>query len=251
MYVILVNNDNTLSAPKKQRIMQRSKLVDTFWFLVHPIYNNIDLTDCKVLLEYLTPVSRQYKTEILKLSEEKYEDHLKYLLPIDTELTAEAGEIELQLTFAKAEFDANGNFFTPVRKTDSINVNVFPINKWADIIPDEALNSIDQRLIKMDAQIRALDDLNTLTYMTKADNLVYEDNKLQLTANGKKIGDPVDIQECDDCDEDGVPVVDFSNSSDFVTPDDSVDTDNEGNLNDNVVEFDPLQNKNLNNVIEF
>lgn len=248
MYVILINSDNTLSAPKKQRIMQRSKLVDTFMILVYPDYNGIDLTDCTVLLEYLLPISKQYKTEILRLSAEKYEDHLKYLLPIDTDITAEAGKVEMQLTFLKADIDVNGNPFTPVRKTDSIKVEIFPISAWSDIIPDSALNPIDQRLIKMDAQIRALDDLSTLTYMTKADSLIYEDNKLQLTANGKKIGDSVNIQSCDDNLEDGVPVVDFSNSTDFVTPDDSTENKN----NDNVVEFDPMiKNSHVNNVIEF
>ena len=250
MYVILINSDNTLSAPKKQRIMQRSKLVDDLWVLTYPIYNNVDLTDCKVLLEYLLPVSKRYKTEILQLSDEKYEDHLKYVLPINTDITSEAGEIELQFTFVKADIDAEGNYFTPVRKTDSIKINVFPIKKWADIIPDDALNPIDQRLIKLDAQIRALDDLNTVTYMTKADDLVYDGNKLQLTANGKKIGNPVDIQECDDHTEDGVPVVDFSNSTDFVTPDDTVNS-GDNNLNDNIVEFDTVKSNNLNNVIEF
>lgn len=249
MYVILINNDNTLSAPKKQRIMQRSKLVDTFWFLVYPIYNNIDLSDCTVLLEYLLPISKKYKTEILQLSKEKYEDHLKYLLPIDTELTSEAGEIELQLTFAKAEFDADGNPFTPVRKTDSITVNVFPIKKWSDIIPDSALSPIDQRLIKMDAQIRALDDMNTAMYLTKADDISYDGNKLQLTSNGNKIGRVVEINSCEDDLEDGVPVVDFSNSTDFITPDDTA-PDNKDY--DNVVEFDQSKSmNNLNNVIEF
>ena len=37
-YVILVNEDNTLYGSKKERIMQRSKLVDTLTFIANPIY---------------------------------------------------------------------------------------------------------------------------------------------------------------------------------------------------------------------
>ena len=44
MYTILVNNDNTLYGSQKERIMQRSKLVNTLRFIVEPIYNDIDMT---------------------------------------------------------------------------------------------------------------------------------------------------------------------------------------------------------------
>lgn len=249
MYVILINNDNTMSAPKKQRIMQRSKLVDDLIILVPQVYNNIDMTDCRVLLEYLLPVSRKYETELLELCEEKYEDHLKYKLPVDTKLTNEAGEIELMLTFAKVDFDADGNMSQRVRKVDGLSIQVFPIKKWADVIPDNALSAIDQRLIKVDAQIRAVSDMNDMLYTTKADDIAYEDNKLQLLANGQRIGSVVDITSCDDNLEDGVPVVDFSGSTDFVTPDDTVQDKNDY---DNVVEFDPNNTaKYLDNVVKF
>ena len=43
MYVILINPDNTLYGSVKQRVVQRSKLVDTLKFVVEPIYNGIDI----------------------------------------------------------------------------------------------------------------------------------------------------------------------------------------------------------------
>ena len=96
-YVILVNEDNTLSAPKKERIIQRSKLFDKFMFLVHPCHNGYDMANCTVVLEYLKPTSKKYKSEFLELSEDRYEEYLKYILPVDTEFTDEAGSLELQL----------------------------------------------------------------------------------------------------------------------------------------------------------
>lgn len=250
MYVILINDDNSLSAPVKQRIIQRSKLVDDLIFLVKPMYNGHDMTNATVLLEYLKPCSKRYRNEILVLSDDKYEDHLKYTLPVNTELTDEAGSIELQLSFIYVDIDADGNAIQRVRKTaPTIKINVIPISAWSDIIPDSALSAIDQRIIKTDAQIKALNDMNEIMSNTKADNLIYDGEKLQLTANGNRIGNYVDISSCDEDIEDGVPIVDFSNTTDFVTPDDSAPEDKE---NDNVVEFDPSNKVNyVNNVVKF
>ena len=106
MYVILVNPDDSLYGSKKERLMQRQKLVNKLVFIVDSIYNDIDMTDATVMLEYLLPVSKKYETEILTLSEKRYNDcFLQYELPLDTKLSSEAGEIELQLTFVKNELD--------------------------------------------------------------------------------------------------------------------------------------------------
>lgn len=226
MYVILVNDDNTLSAPKKERIMQRSKLVDTLWFLSNPIYKEYDMTDCTVLLEYVLPVSKKYCNETLRLSDDRYEEYLKYLLPLDTNLTSEAGEIELQLTFILADLDCNGKPIQRVRKVSSITIDIVPISAWSDIIPDDALTAIDQRIIKTDAQIKALDDISKTLNDNKADNILYKDGVLRLLANKNVIGDPININSCN-CDEDGIPVVDFNNSTDSEIPD----------YENNVVEF--------------
>ena len=70
MYTILVNQDNSLTTTVRERIMQRSKLVDSMHFLVEPIYKELEMTDFTVTMEYISPVSKEYKTETLVLSEE-------------------------------------------------------------------------------------------------------------------------------------------------------------------------------------
>ena len=231
MYVILISDDNTMSAPKKQRIIQKSKLVDDFYFLVKPIYNGYDMSTATVLLEYLTPTSKRYKTETLVLSNEKYEDYLKYILPVDTEFTEEAGLLELQLSFIYVNIDVDGKIIQRVRKIAPVHkVNIVPISAWSDIIPDDALTALDQRIIKLDTQIKALDDMNTIINDTKADNIVYEDDKLQLTANGNRIGNIISINSCENDLENGVPVVDFNKSN-------TNDSEDENGLHDNVIEF--------------
>lgn len=235
MYVILVNQDGTLYGSKKERIMQRSKLVNDLVFIVEPVYNGIDMTNASVMLEYVLPVSREYKTVLLSLSDERYNDcYLQYKLPFDTDLTAQSGLLELQLTFAYVEMTPNGVGVQRVRKTSSTTINIIPITAWSDIVPDSALSGLDQRLIKLDAQMRGLNDCLNAFDNNKADNLVY-DNKsdtLQLYANGIGIGNKVSIK---DIVSDGVPVVDLNNESDNGS-----DSDNNGcncGCEDNVVEF--------------
>lgn len=231
-YVILVNDDNSLYGSKKERIMQRSKCVDVLTFVAPQTYKGVDMTNASVALEYILPVSREYKTEYLVLSDERYNDcFLQYNLPFDTKLTKEAGEIELQLTFAYVDLDSNGNGIQKVRKTSPTTISIIPISAWSDVIPDEALSALDQRILKQDAQIRALNDLaNALEgEFNMVDNLVYDKNEdtLQLSANGVGVGSKVSVKDMID---DGIPVVDLYSN-------DNSNSDEEHNKNDNVVEF--------------
>lgn len=101
MYTFLINEDKTITASLTERIMQRSKLVDNLHFLADQTYKGVDISDYKVILEYVLPVSKRYKTEILQKSKDLYKNRLEYLLPFDTVLTSEAGDIEFQLDGAK------------------------------------------------------------------------------------------------------------------------------------------------------
>ena len=197
MYTILVNDDNTLTTSIRERIMQRSKLVDSLHFLVSPTYKGLDMTDFTVTMEYILPVSKEYVSEVLVKSEELYKEMLEYKLPFDTDLTKEAGEIEVKLTFSKVDLDEDGNDIQYVRKISATSITIVPIESWCDIIPDKALDAIDQRIIKTDAQIKALLEANEITKLEKADNLVLdsENKELYLTAEGNQIGDKVKLSD--------------------------------------------------------
>ena len=200
MYTILINDDNTLTTSVRERIMQRSKLVDSLHFLCPQTYKELDMADFTVTLEYILPVSREYKTEELVKSDELYKEMLEYKLPFDTDLTKEAGEIEVKLTFSKVDLDEDGNDIQYVRKISATSITIVPIESWCDIIPDKALDAIDQRIIKTDAQIKALLDANEITRLEKADNLVLdsENKELYLTAEGNQIGDKVKLSDLGD-----------------------------------------------------
>ena len=232
MYVILVEQNDELYGSKKERIMEKSKCVDDLVFIVDPIYRNThDMTNATVMLEYLRPISRKYETEILTLSDERYNGFLQYKLPVDTKLTSEHGSLELQLTFVYTDLDANGRGIQKVRKTSPTTIEVVPIAAWANIIPDSALSSLDQRLIKIDAQIKAADEMNRIIADSKADNIKYNENtnELQLLSGDKEIGNKVVLKTGDASLEDGVPVVDLNSVSGTDTPSDGEE--------DNVIEF--------------
>ena len=211
MYTILVTDDNELRVTTKERIMQRSKMVDSFHFLVKPIYKDtIDMTGFNVTMEYKLPVSKEYAVQditedlILTVDEEGntvlYKDMLEYKLPFDTNLTAEAGEVEVQLTFTKTELDTEGVATQYVRKTSPCKITIVPIAAWSNIIPDKALTALDQRILKIDEQIQALSESAILYTNDKADNIVLdtETNEIYLTANGEPIGDRITIDELGD-----------------------------------------------------
>lgn len=209
-YVILVNEDNTLTASKKERIMQRSKLFNNLWFLAESTYNGYDISACTVVMEYILPISKKYYSDILELSEQGYQEYLKYVVPIDSKLTAEAGEVELQLTFIYSDLDENGESVQRVRKTSTAKLNIIPISAWSDIVPDSALGALDQRIIKMDAQIKELLNLGDAYDAAKADNIAYDADKqtLQLLSGVNKIGDEVSLNV--DGGADGTTAIDFS-----------------------------------------
>lgn len=232
MYVILVGNDNTLYGSQKSKIMQKEKLVNKLCFLVPPHYNGYDMSQFTVIMRYLLPISKEFVTETLILSDEKYEEYLKYVLPIDTNLTKEFGEIELNLTFTMVDSDNSGNVVQRVRKTDNYLLNISQISNWDSLIPDSSLAALDQRILKQDAQIKALNELANAFEgdVNLVDNLVYDDinSTLQLSAKGVGVGDKVSVKDMLD---EGSPVVDFNSTSG------NKPNDNNNSIEDNVVEF--------------
>ncbi len=167
IYTILIKEDNSLIATHKTAIMQHSKLVDELLFLCPKMYNNEDMsTYTSVTLEYLSPATKQYRTDCLSPLSELYKEHIQYKLPVDTKITFEAGDVQLQITFIKTEMDADtGKPFEHVRKTKVYQLKVIPIANWSQFVPDDALTAIDKRIAELSAlqngAINIIDDTKT------------------------------------------------------------------------------------------
>ena len=230
-YTIIVESDNSLYGSHKEKIMQREKLFNKVWFLVPQFYNGYDMSQCTVTMRYLLPISKEFKTETLVLSDERYQECLKYVLPIDTNLSKEWGNIELNLTFTMLDTDDNGNVVQRVRKTDNHRLHITQLPDWDSVVPDSALSALDQRILKLDAQMRAMEEMNQIVADGKADNIKYDENtnELQLLSGDKEIGNKVTLKTGDASLENGVPVVDFNSVLGGANTPEDEDT--------NVVEF--------------
>lgn len=200
MYTILVTDDNELITSVKERIMQRSKLVDSFHFLVPQTYKELNMTDFMVYMEYILPSSKELHSEILALSDELYKEKLEYKLPFDTTLTKEHGDIEVQLTFIKVELDSEGNNIQYVRKTSPTSIQITPISAWSDIIPDYALGAVENTLLQLDGKLKELEEISRIYDDSKADNIALDidHHQLYLTAKGNAIGKKIALGELGD-----------------------------------------------------
>lgn len=253
-YIFLLENDNEIIASHREVLMQRSKLVDEVWFLVNPKYKTCenDMSIFSVMLEYILPTSKSYHSLELIKDKEGYKEYIKYVVPLDSNLSSEAGDIQLQLSFIYVGLDADGNDVQKVRKTKPAKLHITPIAAWGDIIPDSALSVIDQRIIKTQAQLNELGYYAEIISENQVDNLKYDDNSetLQLMAGSKRVGDKVYVKDMLD---DGIPVV---NLDDNFNPDHNNSCD--CGCEDNVVEFGynsglPENEDDIdeNNVVEF
>lgn len=210
MYTFLINSDNTVTASVPKRIMERSKMVDDLHFLADTTYENVDMSQFTLTMKYLLPISKKYRTETLVLSENLYKNRLEYRMPFDTNLTSEPGDIEFTLTFTNVEMDEMGRVTQYVRHAGPGTIHIVPLSAWTDVIPDDALAAIDQRLIAADALLKSLNERNNSIMDSKADNLSYKNDVLQLTANGNPIGNSIKITQDSVETEDGtIRVVEF------------------------------------------
>ena len=228
MYTILVKPDDTLVATQKQNIIHRTSLVRQLRFLVDPVYANkqLNMADYVCVLEYRTPISNRYTPVVLTPSVELYKEKLEYILEIDTKITAEVGQVELQLKWMNVEMLSNGSFKDYVRATMSTSIEVLPINAWSDYIASAELDNISQMILNIQAQSEQIQLYTNYLDMSKVDEIKYdqESNILSGLSNGKVITKTT-LEDCD-CEE-GIPVVDFNEGIEPVNPDEF----------DNVVEF--------------
>lgn len=200
MYTLKIDDDNNIITTKREVIMQRSSNANTIQILVPRYYNTIDLSQCQMLMEYWLPVSKVYRTVFLTPNSINYKemDYLEYLVPCTTEYTAEAGDIHIHFTFYNVELSEDGaSGRQTVRKTNAGVIHITPISAWSDIIPDEALTALDQRVIALQTAIRQIEALTDTTISNIPTDLALDtaNHLLHLVAEKGKIGSGVDVND--------------------------------------------------------
>lgn len=158
MYTILVTQDDELITSIKERVMQRSKLVNTLHFLIDPLYKGLDASKFTVRMEYFTPISKEPHSELLTLSKDLYKDKLEYTIPIDTTLTKEAGNVEIQLAFTMLEMDSDGNIIQRVRRTTPSTITITPLSSWSNFPVDGSLNALDSAFLQLEGYMKRMEE---------------------------------------------------------------------------------------------
>lgn len=195
MYTLLVQNDNSVIATTKTTIMQRSKLVDQLQILVPKFYNNINLTDATVKLEYVTP-SNNYRFQILKLNNPTYkDDYLQYIIEGDTDITAEAGDVEFHLVFLMLNQVDGREIKQQVRETQNFKIYITPSSAWSLQFPDEFLEPLNQTILAQLAAAKQTEALAQELYDNSAKDIIVDKvaNRIKLLARSGQIGEGVDI----------------------------------------------------------
>lgn len=216
MYTLIVNQDNTIITSIKERIVQRSKLYDKVHILIPTEHRGMDMSDFDVTMFYELPVSKEkYSLSLIRQSDIYKSNFFEYIIPADTWLTKEAGSINFYLTFSKVEMSDSQPVQYVGKATGGI-IEIASCDDWGSALADGLLQTVDQRIIQMQMLAKQMDEqAQTLydLYDNKADGLSYEDNMLQLTSNGKGIGNKVTFDggsgDCDHNDDGTIKVINF------------------------------------------
>ena len=187
--IIVMNPDKSLVITKQTNIYCKENMVDKLKFLFPEKYQELELADCTATLKY-TDTNNVPHAEILQKDEELYKGKLAYTLPLDSELTEFPGDINLRVTFTKIDMETQTQY---VMHTGEVTITVLPLADYYNFVPDKSLEFVDQILGYFQAKIEAVEKIAETYDSEKADNISYENDKLQLTSNGFKIGDPVSI----------------------------------------------------------
>lgn len=189
IYIIVMNQDKSLTITSKINIYRKENMVDKLRFLFPETYEELNLAECTATLKY-TDVNNVPHAEILQKDEELYKGKLSYSLSLDSELTKFPGDITLRATFTKLDMDTQTQY---TMHTGEVTITILPLSDYYNFVPEESLEFVDQMVGTLQAKIEALEKMAETYDKEKADNIIYEDNKLQLTSNGEKIGDAATI----------------------------------------------------------
>ena len=176
MYALKMESGKELITTVRQSVYQGEKNADALIFLVPKTYDNIDIASCTVLLQYMLPGSDVY-ADLELTSTEHSAEYLAYSTSLEFPITAFSGTVWMRLQIKDADCHV-----VLVSGSAALAVLCRSIEKPDEPTPDK------DKLARLAEQVELLS-------MEKADSLAYDttNRKLQLTANGAEVGQPVTV----------------------------------------------------------
>ena len=132
MNSFLLKDDYTVIKSIKKPVMEKSTGIDVLYFISPKTIGGYDMTDgFNLVMEYLKPVSKKVKIETLTLVDSDYKgDYLRYCLPLNTEITEEPGEVEINLTYMGVSLDEDGKSHEHICPFAPTYLTIVPISYW-------------------------------------------------------------------------------------------------------------------------
>ena len=197
MYTIVMDKDKNLNTTVRGVIFKNENLVNKIQFLIPPQFDGnagrvvidpetgeqtidqdgvIDINDYIVTLKYVDP-NGNFKGEVLVKDAETYKNYLRYTLPVDSKLTAVAGDITIRLTLTN--FDPVTEVMNKL-ESNSTSIKVEKPKGFDDYINFEDIDAIKKQILDLKGAM-------------PNDLAINEDDKIRLTHDGDPIGEGVEI----------------------------------------------------------
>lgn len=188
MYTIIMNDDKSLVTTVATTLYQREKLADKIQILIPQTYKDLQLNEFTVLLKYVDQANVPH-AEILEKDRDLYKDHIRCVLPVDTNLTQFAGDITIRITLQKNDVESKKIY---VIHTGESIIKINPLKDYYSFVPDQSLEFVDQIISDVQNKIDTLNKIADVYDKTKADNIkINNGNEIQLLANEEPIGDKI------------------------------------------------------------
>lgn len=188
---LLMKDDKSLIITESTKLYQREKLVDKIKIYIPISYGEFDLTQFTAVLQYVTQDNTVRTASLIK-EQDLYQDaYMVFDIPINTDITTYAGDVELQVTLTWNDV-SNDHIY--VLNTGTQTITVLSLKDYFAFVPDASLSAINNTIAQLQSQIEELEAIAATYEDTKADNIVLDDvnHKMFLTANGVAIGDEID-----------------------------------------------------------
>ena len=200
--VMMIKADNTVVTTSKRTVMQKEKLVNTLRVVTARYYNNYDMEDFQLTFSYVTPISHALRTGVMSLTTDSYDgvtDMLVYDLNVDTGITAENGDVQIQFMFTNVELDPDtGENIQRVRMIEETTLHVSQTADWF-VATDGALNDLAEIYLRNQQMLNAMQAVANQLYSNNISDVTISDSSIRLmNASGDLVGDGITLEELND-----------------------------------------------------
>ncbi len=187
--IILLKSNKTLVITKDTRLYQGENAVDKIIFYTPETYEDLDLSEFTVVLNYENAAQKVYNETLVSQESDK-DGFLMYVLPVTTKFTELAGEISMNLSILQQDEETGTS---EVMHTNSVKKEIMTWDDYFKYYPNDSLSAIDNRILELDNKAKELKALADSIEDKTPDDLKLTENLLQLSKDGEAIGAGVNV----------------------------------------------------------